>query len=335
MKIIVDAFGGDNAPLEIIKGCRAAVDKLNVKIVLVGKKEKIEKCASENSISLDSMEILNADEVILMTDQPRDILKSKSNTSMAVGLKALANGEGDAFVSAGSTGALVMGATFLVKRIKGVKRPAIGSVLPSEKDPFILLDSGANAECTAEHLNQFAFMGNIYMNKVLNIKNPRVALANIGTEETKGDNLRLEAFEKMKDSNYNFVGNIEARDIPYGHADVVVADGFTGNIILKVYEGVAGVIMNNIKAIFKKNKLTMLSALMVKGGLTDFKRRMDYSEFGGAPLMGINGAVIKAHGSSNANAILNAIRQAKDYAENDVVGIIADSYAKSKGTAKE
>ncbi len=332
MKIIVDAFGGDNAPLEIIRGCREAVDELNVDIMLVGSRAKIEECAKENSISLSSMEIKDAPDIMLMTDHPSDILKKKSETSMAVGLKSLAAGEGDAFVSAGSTGALVIGATFLVKRIKGIKRPAIASVMPSNDGPFMLLDSGANADCTAEYLNQFGLMGSIYMNKILGIENPRVALANIGTEDTKGDKLRLEAFEKMKSGDFYFIGNIEARDIAYGCADVIVADGFTGNIILKMYEGVSGALMQNIKAVFKKNKITMLSALIIKGGLADLKKRMDYSEFGGAPLMGIDGAVIKAHGSSNAKAVKNAIRQARDYVENNVIRTIAENVGSTTET---
>ena len=336
MKIIVDAFGGDNAPLEILKGCRSAADDFKVGIILVGDEEKIYSCANQNGIKLDCMEILDAPDVMLMTDSPSEVLKSKKNSSMAVGLQALADGKGDAFVSAGSTGALVMGATFLVKRIKGVKRPAIGSVLPSNDKPFLLLDCGANADCTAEHLKQFAQMGSIYMEKFVKCKSPRVALANIGTEDSKGDRLRHEAFSLLKDcSDINFIGNVETRDVPYGCCDVLVADGFTGNIILKLYEGVAGAMMDNIKSIFKKSSITMLAAMMVKGGLLGLKMRMDYSEFGGAPLLGVNGVVIKAHGSSDAKALRNAIRQAKTCAEMDVVGTIARSVEKDSDTESE
>lgn len=336
MKIIVDAFGGDNAPLEILKGCRSAADDFKVEIILVGDEEKIYSCANQNGIKLDGMEILDAPDVMLMTDSPSEVLKSKKNSSMAVGLQALTDGKGDAFVSAGSTGALVMGATFLVKRIKGVKRPAIGSVLPSNDKPFLLLDCGANADCTAEHLKQFAQMGSIYMEKFVKCKSPRVALANIGTEDSKGDRLRHEAFSLLKDcSDINFIGNVETRDVPYGCCDVLVADGFTGNIILKLYEGVAGAMMDNIKSIFKKSSITMLAAMMVKGGLLGLKMRMDYSEFGGAPLLGVNGVVIKAHGSSDAKALRNAIRQAKTCAEMDVVGTIARSVEKDSDTESE
>ena len=336
MKIIVDAFGGDNAPLEILKGCRSAADDFKVEIILVGDEEKIYSCANQNGIKLDGMEILDAPDVMLMTDSPSEVLKSKKNSSMAVGLQALADGKGNAFVSAGSTGALVMGATFLVKRIKGVKRPAIGSVLPSNDKPFLLLDCGANADCTAEHLKQFAQMGSIYMEKFVKCKSPRVALANIGTEDSKGDRLRHEAFSLLKDcSDINFIGNVETRDVPYGCCDVLVADGFTGNIILKLYEGVAGAMMDNIKSLFKKSSITMLAAMMVKGGLLGLKMRMDYSEFGGAPLLGVNGVVIKAHGSSDAKALRNAIRQAKTCAEMDVVGTIARSVEKDSDTESE
>lgn len=325
MRIIVDAFGGDNAPLEILKGCELAVRELGIEILLTGSENEIKKCAAANGISLASMDILEAPDIMQMTDRAADILKSKGNTSMAVGLKALAAGEGSAFVSAGSTGALVMGATFIVKRIKGIKRAAIAAIMPTNSGPVMLIDMGANVDCAAEYLHQFAVMGDIYMKKVMGFPSPRIGLANIGTEETKGGKLQLEAFELMKNASYNFAGNIEAREIPFGGCEVVVTDGFTGNIILKMYEGVAGAMMANLKTIYKKNLFTKLSALMVKEGLTEFKKKMDYSEFGGAPLMGVNGAVIKAHGSSNAKAIKNAVRQAKTFAEQEVVNAIAES----------
>ncbi len=325
MLIIVDAFGGDHAPLEILRGCEQAIEELGVKILLTGSETEIIRCAAENKISLASMQILDAPDIMRMTDNPTDILKAKGNTSLAVGLKALAAGEGSAFVSAGSTGALVIGATFIVKRIQGIKRAAIASVMPTNAGPTMLIDMGANVDCTAEYLNQFAIMGDIYMKKIMDFPSPRIALANIGTEAAKGGKLQLEAYDLMKAANYNFIGNIEARDIPFGCCEVVVADGFTGNIILKMYEGVAGAMMGNLKAIYKKNLLTKMSALMVKNGLTDFKNKMDYTEFGGAALMGVNKTVIKAHGSSNAKAIKNAIRQAKIFTEQEVAKAIKDS----------
>lgn len=325
MRIIVDAFGGDNAPLEILRGCELAVCELGAEIVLTGSEQAILACAKENGIDTRGFTIKEAADIFAMTDPPADILKAKANTSMAVGLKALAAGEGDAFVSAGSTGALVVGATFLVKRIRGIRRAAIASVMPTNAGPSMLIDMGANVDCTPEHLHQFALMGDIYMKRVMGFASPRVGLANIGTEDSKGGKLQTEAFALMKGADYHFIGNIEARDIPYGCCEVVVADGFTGNIILKMYEGVAGAIMENLKAIYKKNLLTKLSVLPVKQGLTAFKKKTDYTEFGGAALMGINGTVIKAHGSSNAKAVKNAIRQAITCVEQDVVKTITES----------
>lgn len=329
MRVIVDAFGGDNAPLEILKGSVDAQNELGVDIVLCGKTQEIKKCAKENNIDISKMEIIDAPDVIEMNAPPTDIVKGGANSSMAIGLKALANGQGDAFVSAGSTGSLVMGATFFVKRIKGVRRAALATIMPSDTGAFILLDCGANTECTPEMLSSFALMGSTYMSKVLNVNNPRVGLANIGTEETKGGELQQNAYQLIKsEGKVNFVGNIEARQVPLGDADVVVCDGFTGNILLKTYEGVAKLILTNIKNVFTKNIFTKLSALFVKGGIDSFKKKMDYTEFGGAPLMGISKPVIKAHGSSNAKAFKNAIRQAVNYSQQGVITTIAENLPK-------
>lgn len=319
MKIIVDAFGGDNAPLEILKGSEAAVKELGVEILLTGDEKKIRDCAEKNNISLDKMEILQADDIMDMEDDPMTILKAKKGTSMAVGLIALADGKGDAFVSAGSTGALVVGSTFLVKRIKGIKRAALASVMPSDKGPVMLMDCGANVECSEKVLTQFGAMGSLYMERVIGIEKPRVGLANIGTEPTKGGALQLAAYELMTAADYNFIGNVEARDIPAGVADVIVADGFTGNIILKMFEGVAGVILGNIKSIFMESFKTKLAYLLVKPGFSKFKKKMDYKEFGGAPLLGISKPVIKSHGSSDARAFKNAIRQAVQFTEQGMI----------------
>jgi glycerol-3-phosphate acyltransferase PlsX len=310
MKIIADAFGGDNAPLEILKGCRGAADEFGFSFTLAGDKSKIESCAAQNGISLAGMDILHSADIIGVEEEPSEILKSKSESSMAVGLKALAAGNGDAFVSAGSTGALIIGATFIVKRSEGIKRPAIGSILPSAKGPVLLLDSGANAECHAENLVQFAQMGDSFMKKAMGMGNPSVRLANIGTEETKGDKLRLEAFKLLKDENIRFDGNIEARDIPFGVCDIVVADGFTGNIILKMYEGVAAMMLSGLKDIYKKNLLSKLSYLMVNKGFSKMRESLDYKNYGGAPILGVKGVVVKAHGSSDARTFKNAVRQA-------------------------
>lgn len=329
MKVIVDAFGGDNAPLEILKGSFDAQNELGVDIVLCGKTQEIQNCAKENNIDISKMEIIDALDVVSMDAQPTDIIRGGANSSMAVGLKALANGQGDAFVSAGSTGSLVMGATFFVKRIRGVKRAALATIMPSDTGAFMLLDCGANVECSPEMLSSFALMGSIYMEKVQGVNNPRVGLANIGTEETKGGELQQKAYKLIKDEGkVNFVGNIEARQVPLGDADVVVCDGFTGNILLKTYEGVAKLILTNIKNVFTKNIFTKLSALTVKGGIDTFKKKMDYTEFGGAPLMGIAKPVIKAHGSSNAKSFKNAIRQAVIYSNQGVISTISENLPK-------
>ena len=337
MKIIVDAFGGDNAPLEIIKGCVNARKKQDVDILLSGDTKTIKKVASENKIDLDGIELLQADDVFSMETQPTEIIKSGKNTSMAVGLSALAEGRGDAFISAGSTGALLVGATFIVKRIKGVKRPAIAAVLPSAEGPFILVDTGANVECTAPMLCQFAHLGNVYMQKVLDMEQPRVALANIGSERTKGTKLQIEAYEALeKMEGIHFTGNVEIRDIPFGKADVVVADGFTGNVILKMYEGTAKMISNKVKALFTKNLFTAISYLGVHSGVKDFKEQMNYKKYGGAPIVGVRKTVFKAHGSSDAYAIENAILQTIKCVENDIPKAIEAALSEEKnGTVSE
>jgi len=264
-----------------------------------------------------------------MDYEPTSILREHNDTSMAVGLKALA-GQGyeskyDAFVSAGSTGALLVGATLIVKRIRGVRRAAIAAVMPSAERPFVLLDAGANAECTAEMLGHFALLGSAYARHVLGIENPRVGLVNIGTEEKKGDHLRQETYQALSESkSVNFIGNIEARELPLGGCDVAVADGFTGNVILKLYEGMGKMFTGKLKGLFLGNPLGWLSAPFAAPGLLKLKKQMDYKEYGGAPLLGVSGVVIKAHGSSDAKAIFNAIRQAKACVEGDVVGMIKE-----------
>lgn len=316
-RIIVDAFGGDNAPLEVIKGCEQAVRELGVQIVLTGSEEKIRKCAEDNGISLDGIEIVHTDEVFDIHEEPKEIIKSGKNTSMALGMQLLADEKGDAFVSAGSTGALVMGATFIVKRIKGIKRVAPSPVLPADKGSFILLDAGANTECRPEMLVQFAVMGSAYMEKVMGVKNPRVALLNIGGEDTKGRELEIEAYKLLKESKLNFAGNIEARDLPKGECDVVVTDGFTGNIVLKLYEGMGSFFAKKMKWIF--SGAGAIGALFSFGKIKQFKKQMDYRETGGSALMGVKKPVIKAHGSSDSTAFFNAVRQAQRCVEGKVI----------------
>ena len=318
MKIIVDGYGGDNAPAAVIAGCRQAVDEYGAEICLVGNEAGIREQSYKDSVSLTGITIVNAEDVLTMEDKPRDVLKAKSGSSMAVGLKLLADGGGDAFVSAGNTGALVMGTMFIVKGIEGVKRMALAPILPSDKGCYMLMDGGANLDCRPEMLAQFGVMGSIYMNKILHVQNPRVGLVNVGTEETKGTQLQHEAYALLKNLPCNFIGNIEARDIPEGVCDVAVADGFTGNVILKLTEGLGTTMAANIKQMFLRNTLSKLAALALKSGLADFKKKMDYSEYGGAPLMGSARPVIKAHGSSNPKAFKNAIRQAIAFVSENV-----------------
>ena len=319
MKIIVDAFGGDNAPLEILKGCAEAVAEYGVNILLVGSKSKIEKIANENEIILYHMDIYDVEEVLTNEDDPSEIIKSKSNCTMAQGLKLLAQGEGDAFISAGNSGALVMGATFIVKRIKGIKRCAFAPVVPKDRGCFMLIDCGANVECRPEMLRQFGVMGSIYMNKVMGVKNPRVGLVNVGIEEHKGGEFQHEAYNRLKESNLNFIGNIEAREVPKDAADVVVTDGFTGNIMLKLFEGVALTLMGKMKNLFNTNLKTKIAGAMVLPESRSLKKQIDYNEFGGAPIIGISKPVFKAHGNSKAKTFKNAIRLTIDYVNGNVV----------------
>lgn len=334
MRMIVDAFGGDNAPCEILRGSAMAVKNYGYEILLVGREEEIRRVAAENGISLEGMEIVDAPDVISMEDEPRSILKAHKNCSMAEGMRRLAAGEGDAFVSAGSTGALIMGATFLIKRIKGVSRPALAPLIPSDKQPFLLIDCGANADCRPEMLWQFAQMGHIYMTRVLGRQNPRIALLNIGTEECKGGTLQQETFALLKNSDLPFMGNIEARDVTTGAADIVVSDGFTGNVLLKSIEGTASMLLHNIKDIFKTNLLTKLAAAMVLPQMKGLKSKMDVSEHGGAPLIGVSKPVIKAHGNADAKTFCSAIHQAAIFAEAGVVDAIREAVSPTAETAE-
>ena len=331
MKIIVDAFGGDHAPLAVIEGCRQAVDELGAEILLTGDEEKIRQAAAEAKISLDGMEIVHAPSVIPVEEDPTTLLKKYADSSMAVGLRLLSEGKGEAFVSAGSTGALVVGSTLIVKRIPKIKRPAFAPIMPKNEGFFMLIDGGANVESKPEMLQQFGVMGSIYMEKVMGVKNPRVGLANIGTEDHKGGELQHQAFQLLKQTGVNFIGNIEARDIPEDAADVVVCDGFTGNVILKLYEGVAMTLMNKIKGILTKNLKTKIAAGMIYSDMKELKKAMDYNEYGGAPIMGIAKPVFKAHGSAKAKTFKNALRLTAAYVKGGVVEEINESLQSLKG----
>ncbi len=327
MRIAVDAFGGDNAPLEIIKGAAMAEQEYGVHILLCGDKERIEKCINDHGIEFKELDIVHASDVISMHDEPTSLLKAHKDSSMAVAFRQLAEGNADAFVSAGSTGAVVVGGTFIVKRIKGIKRPALATLIPSPASRYMLLDVGANAECRPEMLEQFAVMASRYLEKVEGIERPAVGLLNIGTEDTKGGELQKEAYTLLKKADINFIGNIESRDMPMGVCDIVVADGFTGNIALKLLEGTISTLFSMLKPVFTKNILTSLCYLVLKPGLRGIKGKMNASEVGGAPLLGTRKPVFKAHGNSDAYTFKNAIYKAKLFAENNVISSIENCFS--------
>ena len=325
MKIIVDGMGGDNAPVEIVKGAIDAQKEYNIDLIIVGKEDIIKEELKRHNYPKDRVEILNAEDVITNEDDPAFAIRRKKDSSMVVGMKALAEGKGDGFVSAGSTGALLAGGLFIVKRIDGIDRAALTSVYPTTNGLSLLVDAGANTDSKPEYLQQFGLMGSIYMEKVMGINNPKVGLANVGTEEGKGNELVKEAYNLLKDTNINFIGNIEGRTMPLGEADVIVADGFVGNMILKVTEGVALSLFSELKDAFMENTKTKIGALLLKSSLKDLKKKIDYTEYGGAPLLGTKKAIIKAHGSSNAYAYKNAIRQAISFIEKDVIKTIEEN----------
>ncbi len=327
--IIVDMMGGDNAPLETVKGVGLAIKELDkdVKYILVGDRGEIEKTARENGISLDGCEIVHTDEVITMEDDPISVVRGKENSSMSVGLRMLKDGKGDAFVSTGNTGALFTGANLIVRKVKGVKRPAIASLLPL-KPPVLLADSGANVVVTPEYLEQFAIMGSAYMRHVMGVENPRVGLLNNGEEEHKGTELQIETYKILKaNESINFVGNVEGNRVMQDTCDVIIADGFTGNIFLKTMEGLGKVMLKTLKATFYSKIRTRAAGLLVKGEMAGIKKTFDANELGGAPILGILKPVIKAHGSSNAKAFKNAIRQAIAYSDTPITAEIEEAIA--------
>lgn len=331
MKIIVDAFGGDNAPQEILLGCAQARQELGVDILLTGDKARLEACAKELNLAqeLAAMEILPCGQTLTMEDEPTSVIREKSDSSMAVGLRALAEGKGDAFASAGNSGALVVGATTIVKRVRGVKRVAFAPIMPKSQGFFMLIDGGANVDCRPEMLLQFGLMGSAYMKRVMGIENPRVGLANVGTEDHKGDQLRQESLALLRAcKDIQFVGNVEARDIPFDGADVIVADGFTGNMILKLYEGVAMALMDKIKGVFMGSMKGKLAAAMVYNDLKKMKKELDYNEYGGAPIMGCAKPVFKIHGSAKASTVKSALRLTRDYAQSGIIAQIGEAVSK-------
>ncbi len=326
MKIILDAMGGDNAPQAPVMGAIQAAKDFGAQITLVGMGEEILKVLRDNSIAdlPDGMEIANADEVVDMHDDPSNVIRKKKNSSMVIGLRMLSEGQGDAFVSAGSTGALLSGATLIVKRVKGIRRAAMGPTMPNKAGgKTVILDCGANAECTPEFLLQFGLVGSLYAKKYLGVENPKVGLLNIGSEDTKGTPLQKEAYALLQQAHeqnlLNFVGNVEARDVPMGAVDVVVCDGFSGNVLLKSIEGTAMFMGSLMKhRIFKRNAFSAIGYLFCKPGVDEVMKMLDYREIGGTPFLGIRKPVIKAHGSSDALAFRNAVKQAMDAANSDI-----------------
>ena len=318
MKIIVDAMGGDNAPQAVVRGALDARKTLGVDIILVGRAADILRCVEEcgEKNLPKGVELRDASEVVEICDDPATAFKVKKDSSLTVGLNLLKEGQGDAFVSAGSTGALLAGATLVVKRIRGLRRAAMGPVIPVFGGRAVLCDCGANAECTPEYLLQFAYLGSFYAKRVLGVENPRVGLLNIGAEETKGDTLRLETHALLKAAGeagrINYIGSIEGNDAMMGEADVIVADGFTGNVFLKSMEGAAKFMFKELKKVFYSSAKTKIGAMLIKNDLASMKKLLDPSEVGGTAFLGISKPVIKAHGSSDALAFRNAVRQAME-----------------------
>ena len=328
MKIILDAMGGDNAPQAPVEGAVLAAERYGCDIFLTGDEAKLSALLQGRGAG--HITIVPTTEVITMEDKPSTAIRQKKDSSMSVGLRMLAEGQADAMISAGSTGALLTGATLVTKRIKGVRRAALGTLVPQQNGgKAILMDCGANAECTPEYLVQFALMGYLYMKCQQGVERPRVALVNNGAEEGKGDPLRQETYRLLQQAHAEgricFVGNLEGRDIFSGSAEVLVCDGFTGNVLLKTVEGTAGFLLRELKEIFYANGLSKLAALVLKPGLKRLRGKLDYKSVGGAPLFGISKPVIKAHGSSDARAIRSAIRQARDFAESGFIQAIEEN----------
>ena len=326
MKIILDAMGGDNAPASVVEGAVLALKEMPHTIVFVGQQELIEEELKKYTYNEAQVEIVDAREVITNEEAPVKAVRSKKDSSIVRGMNMVKNGEGDIFISAGSTGALLAGGLFILGRIQGIDRPALACIYPIiGGQASLLVDAGANSECKPNNLLEFGIMGNIYMDKVIGRKNPRVGLVNIGTEAKKGSTLSKAAYDLLSQSDMNFVGNVEAREVPKGACDVIVTDGFTGNVILKLTEGLAWNILQVIKKRFTDGVKAKMGALLLLDKLKGLKKEFDYSSYGGAPILGVKGPVVKMHGSSSANAVKNTILKGIPYVEGDVVGTIQSS----------
>ena len=326
MRIILDGMGGDHAPASVVEGAVLASKKIEHEICIIGQEELIQAELSKYKYDAAKITVIDAREIITNDDAPVRAVRSKKDSSIVKGINMVKNGEGDIFISAGSTGALMAGGLFLLGRIQGIDRPALASVYPiMGKKASLLLDAGANAECKPNNLLEFGIMGNIYMEKVLGRENPRVGLVNLGAEAAKGNTLTKAAYELLEQSHLNFIGNVEAREVPKGACDVIVADGFTGNVILKLTEGLAWNILQVMKKKFTDGVKAKLGAALLLDKIGELKKDFDYSEYGGAPILGVKGPIVKMHGSSSANAVMNTILKGIPFVEGKVVETIQNS----------
>ncbi len=320
IKVAVDAMGGDYAPSEMVKGAVAAVNKRkDIQVVLVGRREDVERQLSGQTYPKEQIELVHASEVIETEEPPVNAIRKKKDSSIVVGMNLVKEGKADAFVSAGSSGAILVGGQVIVGRIKGVERPPLAPLIPTEKGVSLLIDCGANVDARPSHLVQFARMGSIYMEHVVGIKNPRVAIVNIGAEEEKGNALVKETFPLLKEcKDINFIGSIEAREIPHGGADVIVCEAFVGNVILKLYEGVGATLIGMVKSGMMTSFRSKIGALLVKPALKQTLKSFDASRYGGAPLLGLKGLVVKTHGNSKATEVCNSILQCVTFKEQKI-----------------
>ncbi len=334
MNVMIDGMGGDHAPEEIVKGAVQAAKEISGTVSIIGREERINECLQALNWNGDNIEVVNATEVISNNESPAMAVRKKKDSSISKGMRMLKEGEVDAFISGGSTGALLSAGLLILGRIRGIKRPAIAAFFPKigMNDTSLILDCGANAESRPEYLLQYGIMGSIFVEKVKGIENPEVMLLNVGAEEEKGDPLHKESFELLRNADINFKGNCEGRDVPFGCCDVVVTDGFSGNVFLKSSEGVALAVMKRIKQKMTEGLVAKAGALLSYNKLKEIKKEFDYSEEGGAPILGLKGPVLKIHGSSKANAVYNAILKAVPYVEQDVTALIENAITeKSSG----
>ena len=327
IKIVVDAMGGDYAPEVPVQGAVEALqENTNISIVLVGRTDAIKEQLAKYTYDKERIEIVHAEEVIGFDEPPVMAVRKKKDSSIVVGMKLVKKGEADAFVSAGSTGAILVGGQMIVGRIKGIERAPLAPLIPTAKGPALLIDCGANVDARASHLVQFAQMGSIYMKHVVGVDNPKVAIVNIGAEEEKGNQLVKETYPLLKEcKDMNFAGSIEARDIPKGDADVIVCEAFVGNVILKLYEGLGKTLIGKVKGAMMSSLKTKIGALLIKGALKDTMKSFDATEYGGAPLIGLNGLVVKTHGNAKAKEIKNSLIQCKKFKESNISEKIMES----------